>query len=60
MKNNRPPILQSDWSIASRHGKIYVMVEPHISLHCRAMGGLLIIKRSISIVLCLIPNPIIF
>ena len=21
MKNNRPPILQSDWSIASRHGR---------------------------------------
>ena len=24
MKNNRPPILQSDWSIASRHGRIFV------------------------------------
>ena len=25
MKNNRPPILQSDWSIASRHGRNNIM-----------------------------------
>ena len=25
MKNNRPPILQSDWSIASRHGRNTIM-----------------------------------
>ena len=25
MKNYRPPILQSDWSIASRHGRTVVI-----------------------------------
>ena len=44
MKNNRPGILQFDWSIASKHGRINFMVEPHISLHCRVVGGLLIIQ----------------
>ena len=44
MKNNRPGILQFDWSIASRHGRIYVMVVPYISLHFRVEGRLLIIQ----------------
>ena len=26
MKNNRPPILQFHWSIASRHGRIIVII----------------------------------
>ena len=26
MKNNRPPILQSDWSIANRHGRIIIII----------------------------------
>ena len=27
MKNNRPPILQSDWSIASRHGRTSFVIQ---------------------------------
>ena len=60
MKNNRPGILQFDWSIASRHGRINVMWSH--TFHCTVGSwvGCLLYKRSISIVLCLIQNPIIF
>ena len=34
MKNNRPPILQSDWSIASRHGRIVIMLWYMQSIPC--------------------------
>ena len=34
MKNNKPGILQSDWSIASRHGRIHdIFLNPLIHLY---------------------------